>query len=113
VDELANTSSGTNGREEAQRCEEIFQQVCWLSERFWPDVDGMGEENESSGLGRGSGSVLSGGNSAEPSSAGVVGRGSANPVPNGGSGNTTPSALEGADGHPGILNGVAEAANTG
>jgi hypothetical protein len=29
------------------RCEEIFRQICWLEERFWPDVDGMGEEDES------------------------------------------------------------------
>jgi hypothetical protein len=28
------------------RCEEIFRQICWLEERFWPNVDGMGEENE-------------------------------------------------------------------
>ena len=29
-----------------QRCEEIFRQICWLEERFWPDVDGMGEEDD-------------------------------------------------------------------
>lgn len=33
------------------RCEEIFKQICWLEERFWPDVDGMGEEDESARLG--------------------------------------------------------------
>jgi hypothetical protein len=33
------------------RCEEIFRQICWLEERFWPDVDGMGEEDESAQLG--------------------------------------------------------------
>lgn len=33
------------------RCEEIFRQICWLEERFWPDVDGMGEEDESARLG--------------------------------------------------------------
>ena len=31
------------------RCEQVFRQVCWLAERFWPDVDGMGEEDETSG----------------------------------------------------------------
>ncbi|KAF2090373.1 heme oxygenase-like protein, partial [Saccharata proteae CBS 121410] len=48
VDELANTTEGRNGKEEMQRCEQLFDQVCWLEERFWPDVDGMGEEDESS-----------------------------------------------------------------
>jgi hypothetical protein len=32
------------------RCEEIFRQICWLEERFWPDVDGMGEDNENARL---------------------------------------------------------------
>ena len=32
------------------RCEEIFRQICWLEERFWPDVDGMGEVDESARL---------------------------------------------------------------
>jgi hypothetical protein len=32
------------------RCEEIFRQICWLEQRFWPDVDGMGEEDESARL---------------------------------------------------------------
>ena len=30
------------------RCEQVFQQICWLEERFWPDVNGMGEEDENS-----------------------------------------------------------------
>jgi hypothetical protein len=51
VDELANTTSTPNGKEEMTRCEEIFRQVCWLEERFWPDVDGMGEEDGSAQLG--------------------------------------------------------------
>jgi hypothetical protein len=29
------------------RCEQVFRQVCFLAERFWPDVDGMGEEDDS------------------------------------------------------------------
>jgi hypothetical protein len=33
------------------RCEEIFRQMCWLEERFWPDVDSMGENNESARMG--------------------------------------------------------------
>ena len=51
VDELANTATAPNGKEEMVRCEEIFRQICWLEERFWPDVDGMGEEDESARLG--------------------------------------------------------------
>jgi hypothetical protein len=35
-----------NGKEEMLRCEQVFRQICWLEERFWPDVDGMGEEDE-------------------------------------------------------------------
>ncbi|KAI8932379.1 hypothetical protein NX059_010567 [Plenodomus lindquistii] len=48
VDELANITTTRDGKEEMQRCEEIFRQICWLQQRFWPDVDGMGEETESS-----------------------------------------------------------------
>ncbi|KAF1916515.1 hypothetical protein BDU57DRAFT_516661, partial [Ampelomyces quisqualis] len=51
VDELANITTTRDGKEEMVRCEEIFRQICWLEERFWPDVDGMGEEDESSQLG--------------------------------------------------------------
>jgi hypothetical protein len=47
VDELANITTTRDGKEEMVRCEEIFRQICWLEERFWPDVDGMGEEDES------------------------------------------------------------------
>ncbi|KAJ9666342.1 hypothetical protein H2201_003530 [Coniosporium apollinis] len=47
VDELANSQTSPNGKEEMQRCEQVFRQICWLEERFWPDVDGMGEEDES------------------------------------------------------------------
>jgi hypothetical protein len=35
-----------NGKEEMLRCEQVFRQICWLEERFWPDVDGMGEEDD-------------------------------------------------------------------
>ncbi|KAH7406553.1 hypothetical protein DE146DRAFT_647816 [Phaeosphaeria sp. MPI-PUGE-AT-0046c] len=51
VDELANITTTRDGKEEMVRCEEIFRQICWLEQRFWPDVDGMGEENESAQLG--------------------------------------------------------------
>ncbi|KAF2465306.1 heme oxygenase-like protein [Lindgomyces ingoldianus] len=51
VDELANITTTRDGKEEMTRCEEIFRQICWLEERFWPDVDGMGEEDESARLG--------------------------------------------------------------
>ncbi|KAF2006349.1 heme oxygenase-like protein [Amniculicola lignicola CBS 123094] len=51
VDELANTTTTRDGKEEMVRCEEVFRQICWLVERFWPDVDGMGEEDESARLG--------------------------------------------------------------
>jgi hypothetical protein len=51
VDELANITTTRDGKEEMVRCEEIFRQICWLEERFWPDVDGMGEQSESARLG--------------------------------------------------------------
>ncbi|CAI6334875.1 unnamed protein product [Periconia digitata] len=50
VDELANITTTRDGKEEMTRCEEIFRQICWLEERFWPDVDGMGEEDDSARL---------------------------------------------------------------
>jgi hypothetical protein len=51
VDELANITTARDGKEEMVRCEEIFRQICWLQERFWPDVDGMGEEDETARMG--------------------------------------------------------------
>lgn len=60
VDELANITTTRDGKEEMQRCEEIFRQICWLEERFWPDVDGMGEEDESARLGPGLGPMGAG-----------------------------------------------------
>jgi hypothetical protein len=51
VDELANTTTARDGKEEMQRCDEIFRQICWLEQRFWPEVDGMGEEDEGVQLG--------------------------------------------------------------
>lgn len=51
MDELANITTARDGKEEMVRCEEIFRQICWLEERFWPDVDGMGEQDETARLG--------------------------------------------------------------
>jgi hypothetical protein len=51
VDELANITTTRDGKEEMTRCEEIFRQICWLEERLWPEVDGMGEEGEVAQLG--------------------------------------------------------------
>lgn len=50
VDELANTTTARDGKEEMQRCDEVFRQICWLEQRFWPEVDGMGEEGDRSQL---------------------------------------------------------------
>lgn len=55
MDELANITTARDGKEEMARCEEIFRQICWLRERFWPDVDGMGEQDESVRMGPGIG----------------------------------------------------------
>lgn len=64
-----------------QRCDQVFKQICWLEERFWPDVDGMGEEDETSRL--------------------QVGLG----VNGGQAGDTSPAV-----GYGGVLNGVEAAA---
>jgi hypothetical protein len=60
VDELANITTARDGKEEMVRCEEIFRQICWLQERFWPDVDGMGEEDESARMGPAMGPISAG-----------------------------------------------------
>lgn len=46
VDELANAETTGSGREQLTRCESQFQQVIFLWERIWPEVNGFGEENE-------------------------------------------------------------------
>lgn len=46
VDELANAETTGSGREQLTRCELQYQQVIFLWERIWPDVNGMGEEND-------------------------------------------------------------------
>jgi hypothetical protein len=50
VDELAISPTIANGKEEMQRCEQVFRQSCFLAQRFWPDVDGMGEEDDTDRL---------------------------------------------------------------
>ncbi|PPJ58434.1 hypothetical protein CBER1_09284 [Cercospora berteroae] len=45
VDELANAETTGSGREQLLRCEGVFQQVVFLWERIWPEVNGMGEED--------------------------------------------------------------------
>ncbi|KAF2996226.1 hypothetical protein E8E13_002920 [Curvularia kusanoi] len=52
VDELANTTTARDGKEEMQRCDEIFRQICWLEQRFWPEVNSMGEESDDAQLNR-------------------------------------------------------------
>jgi hypothetical protein len=52
VDELANTTTARDGKEEMMRCDEIFRQICWLEQRFWPEVSGMGEEVDGAQLDR-------------------------------------------------------------
>ena len=44
VDELANAETTGSGRDQLVRCEGVFQQVVFLWERIWPEVNGMGEE---------------------------------------------------------------------
>ncbi|KAI4961665.1 hypothetical protein J4E86_000694 [Alternaria arbusti] len=61
VDELANITTTRDGKEEMSRCEEIFRQMCWLEERFWPDVDNMGDNNESVRMGPPMGGPMSAG----------------------------------------------------
>ena len=63
-----------------QRCEEIFRQICWLEERFWPDVDGMGEEDDSARLGPG---IAPMGTGLEGMNGGMSGNMSGGPMNNG------------------------------
>ncbi|KAL9093021.1 MAG: hypothetical protein Q9165_004159 [Trypethelium subeluteriae] len=51
VDELAGAESA-KAREVQIRSEEQFAQVLWLEEKFWPVVDGMGEERDGEDGGR-------------------------------------------------------------
>jgi len=75
VDELANAQTSGNGREEMTRCESAWMQVLWLWERSWPDVDGMGEEDESATVERLSGNGIRASASAAAPSASATGNG--------------------------------------
>jgi hypothetical protein len=46
VDEVANSMTSGNGREEMLRCEQTFKQALWLWKGIWPEVNGMGESDE-------------------------------------------------------------------
>lgn len=46
VDEVANSMTSGNGREEMQRCEQTFKQALWLWKGIWPEVNGMGDFDE-------------------------------------------------------------------
>ncbi|KAK4540069.1 hypothetical protein LTR36_009810 [Oleoguttula mirabilis] len=46
VDEVANSQTTGNGKTEMLACERVFKQAVWLWAQIWPEVDGMGEEDE-------------------------------------------------------------------
>ena len=94
VDELANITTTRDGKEEMTRCEEIFRQICWLEERFWPDVDGMGEEDESARLGS---------SGLGPMGAGPVGMGTGSVGMDNGMNNSVPMTGNGMNGP--VMNG--------
>lgn len=50
VDELANAETTGSGRDQLVRCEGVYQQVIFLWQRIWPEVNGMGEENDESAV---------------------------------------------------------------
>lgn len=46
VDELANAQTTGNGAAELNNCEANFRQAVWLWRQLFPEVTGMGEEDE-------------------------------------------------------------------
>ena len=46
VDELANAQTTGNGATELNNCESNFKQAVWLWRQVFPEVTGMGEEDE-------------------------------------------------------------------
>lgn len=46
VDELANASTGGNGTKELNNYEQILSQAVWLWKQMWPEVTGMGDEDD-------------------------------------------------------------------
>jgi hypothetical protein len=49
VDESANAQTSGNGRAEMIACERVFKQVIYHWSGIWPEVDGMGQEEEVAG----------------------------------------------------------------
>lgn len=49
VDELANSQTTGSGVAELTNCEVNFRQVVWLWRQLWPEVTGMGEEQDDAG----------------------------------------------------------------
>lgn len=110
VDELANNFSARDGKEEMMRCEQTFRQICWLMQRFWPEVDGMGEEDETAHVGPANLGHMGGGMDNGLGSAGMTGSAmNSTPMntqnmgvngPNMGSGNMGGGNMNGSDGTP-------------
>jgi len=46
VDELANAQNTGNGASELGNCEANFRQAVWLWKQMFPEVNGMGEEDD-------------------------------------------------------------------
>ena len=46
VDELANAQTTGNGVRELTNAEQVFSQILWLWKQIWPEVNGMGEEED-------------------------------------------------------------------
>lgn len=65
------------------RCEEIFRQICWLEERFWPTVDSMGEGGDTSRLGPSLGPMAANGMSSAINGSMQMGTPQINGLPNG------------------------------
>ena len=86
VDELANTTTARDGKEEMMRCDEIFRQICWLEQRFWPEVNGMGEEVDGAQLDRPTNMQLD-----RPPNMGPIGAGLNHGMNNNTANNTQPS----------------------
>ena len=61
VDELANNETSGNGAGELGRYDVTFRQVVWLWKQSWPEVTGMGEEDEDAEMGE-EGQSQAGGN---------------------------------------------------
>jgi hypothetical protein len=60
VDEVANAQTTGNGKTEMIACERRFRQTVSLWAQIWPDVDGMGEEEEPADEPAGAGGVNGG-----------------------------------------------------